>query len=94
MSGKIMVRGDSRFRTAPKWRRGQVAKAADCKSAIAGSNPADASCPSLQDDTMVPGSVGRWIVAGSADRSPGLFLSRPAGVVRSKIEPIFRGRFE
>ena len=26
-----------------KWRRGQVAKAADCKSAIAGSNPADAS---------------------------------------------------
>ena len=29
------------------WRRGQVAKAADCKSAIAGSNPADAS-PSKQ----------------------------------------------
>ena len=25
------------------WRRGQVAKAADCKSAIAGSTPADAS---------------------------------------------------
>ena len=44
-----------------KWRRGQVAKAADCKSAIAGSNPADAS--QIKQPT-----VSRWAVFVSAAR--------------------------